>query len=160
MTSLILKVTIPKLVIGIEIYSKPTHITINQSSVYFSCFGNVHLSNESFLQKQFEKRLRAPHSHKRGNITTRESVKLSFLHLRSWGERAQAEIRMAGKWQANGPRRQGARARAGVFAAASNIHQRAVAHSKTNQHTNLFHAGHFAAEFVSAAFCCRPALNK
>jgi hypothetical protein len=53
-----------------------------------------------------------------------------------------------------------ARARAGVFAAASNIHQRAVAHSKTKQYTNLFHAGHFAAEFVCAAFSCRQALNK
>jgi hypothetical protein len=85
--------------------------------------------------------LRAAHSHKRGNITTRER-QIEFSAFTLMGrERKQAE-RMAGKWP------QAARVCAGVFAAASNIHQHAVAHSETNQYTNLFHAEHFAGEFV------------
>jgi hypothetical protein len=93
--------------------------------------------------------------HTKEEISQHESVKLSFLHLRSWGERAQAE-RMAGKWPQAAATV--ARACAGVFAAASNIHQRAVAHSKTNQYTNLFNAGHFALVNSSARHTMRCVL--
>jgi hypothetical protein len=126
-----------------------TRITINHD---FFFFGNVHLSNErsarSSLKRDCVRRI-----HTKEEISQHESVKLSFLHLRSWGGRARARERKQKEWQANGPRRWRARVCAGVFAAASNIHQRAVAHSKTNEYTNLFHAEHFVREFVCEAQC-------